>query len=106
MDNKSALRFKKRKPLFFLFFLVMVFGMTALVMFLWNAILPAVLGVKIISYWQAMGILALSRILFGSFGFGGRRMRSFNSNMYKEKLMNMTEAEKEQFKNEWDRRCC
>lgn len=41
-----------------------------LVMWLWNAILPDVLGVRSINYWQAIGILALSRILFG--GFGGK----------------------------------
>ncbi len=34
-----------------------------LVMSLWNALLPAILGVKAIGFWQALGILVLSRIL-------------------------------------------
>ena len=41
------------------------------VMLLWNAILPAVLGVAALTYWQAIGILALSRLLFGGFHRGG-----------------------------------
>jgi len=39
------------------------------VMTLWNALLPAILGVKAIGFWQALGILVLSRILFGGLGF-------------------------------------
>ena len=48
---------------------VLVFGF--IVMSLWNAILPAVIGVKTITFLQALGILLLSKILFGGFG-GGR----------------------------------
>ena len=45
-------------------------------MWLWNAILPPLLGVKMLtSFWQALGLLVLSRILFGSFSKGGSRYR-------------------------------
>lgn len=50
---------------------ILAFGMV--VMGLWNAIMPAVLGVKTISFRQALGIFLLSKILFG--GFGGGRQR-------------------------------
>ena len=40
-------------------------------MALWNAILPEVVDAKPLSYWQALGLLLLSRILFGGFRFGG-----------------------------------
>ncbi|MEO6284924.1 MAG: hypothetical protein ABIN80_15420 [Dyadobacter sp.] len=40
----------------------------AIVRFLWNAILPALLNVNTISYWQAVGLLVLCRVLFGNFG--------------------------------------
>ena len=41
------------------------------VMSLWNAVLvPAVAGVSAIGFWQALGLFALAKILFG--GFGGR----------------------------------
>jgi hypothetical protein len=47
---------------------IFVFG--SVVMLLWNGLLPAIFGVKAITFWQAIGILVLSKLLFG--GFGGR----------------------------------
>ena len=45
------------------------------VMLLWNAIVPGVFaGVRTLDYRQALGILVLSRILFGGFR-SGRGMR-------------------------------
>ena len=43
---------------------------------LWNALMPAIFGLGTITFWQALGLLVLSRLLFG-FGFGrpGRYMR-------------------------------
>ena len=43
-----------------------VFGL--LVMSLWNWLMPELFGVRSITFWQAWGVLILSRILFGSFG--------------------------------------
>jgi hypothetical protein len=43
---------------------------------LWNWLLPPLFGWRQITFWQALGILALCRILFG--GFGGHR--SYRSN--------------------------
>ncbi len=43
------------------------------VLHLWNWLLPALFGWREISFWQAIGLLALCRILFGGFGFGGGR---------------------------------
>ncbi len=37
------------------------------VMLLWNALLPAIFGVKAITFLQAAGLLILSKILFGGF---------------------------------------
>jgi hypothetical protein len=42
-----------------------------IVRFLWNALLPPLFGFPQITFWQALGVLALSRILFGGFGLGG-----------------------------------
>jgi hypothetical protein len=71
-----------------------LFGITAVVMLLWNAILPALLGVKLIGYWQAMGLLILSRILFGSFGSGsGHKRRPRNGAMLKEKFRQWQEED-------------
>ena len=84
---------------------ILVFGWV--VMSLWNAILPAVLGVKAISFIQALGILLLSKILFGGFGRGGafaRRRHEWRQQM-QEKWTTMTPEEREKFKAEWKNRC-
>ncbi len=39
---------------------------------LWNGVLTDVLGVKVITYWQALGLLVLAKILFGGFPGKGR----------------------------------
>ena len=38
------------------------------VMRLWNWLTPAVFGWHVITFWQALGLLLLSRILFGGLG--------------------------------------
>lgn len=39
-----------------------------LVQQLWNWLLPSLFGLRRISFWQALGLLALCRILFGASG--------------------------------------
>ena len=47
------------------------------VTYLWNWLMPGLFGWHTISFWQALGLLVLSRIFFGGFrgrgGFGRRR---------------------------------
>ncbi len=100
--------FKQRmRPFRFLFFIVVpplaIFLFGTLVMYLWNALLPALFHLPIISFWQAIGLFALSRILFGGFGSGGggrNKHRGFSKD-WKEKCMNMTEEEKLEMKEKW-----
>src|SRR3954465_5721657 len=40
---------------------------------LWNWLLPPLFGWRQITFWQAIGLLALSRILFGGLGMHGGR---------------------------------
>lgn len=85
---------------------VLVFG--GVVMWLWNAILPEVLGVKAITFVQALGILLLSKILFGGFHRKHewkRKMQDKWNTRMEEKLSNMTPEEREKFKAEWKNRC-
>jgi Ca2+/H+ antiporter, TMEM165/GDT1 family len=102
-------RFWFKKGLMFLaFFIAAILLFGAIVMELWNAILPAVLGIKAITFIQALGILLLSKILFGGFGrrggwHGGRHQQWGNS--MREKWGNMTPDEREKFKAEWKNRC-
>ena len=39
-----------------------------IVRLLWNWLLPPLFGWRQITFWQALGLLALCRILFGGFG--------------------------------------
>jgi len=53
--------------------LVGVTALTVIVMALWNWLVPPVIGWKTIDFWQALGLLVLTRILFGfRAGFGYR----------------------------------
>jgi hypothetical protein len=54
-----------------------VFGIV--VKLLWNALMPAIFGLGTITYWQAVGIVVLARLVFGSFGehHGHRKHRGY-----------------------------
>jgi len=68
------------------------------VMGVWNAVLPAVTGLHAISFMQALGLLVLSRILFG--GLRGWRRRGGN---WRERIHarweQMTPEEREKFRD-------
>jgi hypothetical protein len=63
-------RMWKILPLLALGFVAVVFLGGEIVKLLWNWLLPPIFGWPAITFWQALGLLALCRILFG--GFGGR----------------------------------
>ena len=39
-----------------------------IVMLLWNWLMPSIFGLAVISFWQAVGLFLLTRILFSGFG--------------------------------------
>jgi hypothetical protein len=91
----------KKAPLFILIGTAGLFAVSGIVMLLWNGILPIVLHVSTITFFQAMGILVLSKILFGS--FKGRRnggTHHWKMRMW-HKWAAMTQEEKEKFKEQW-----
>ena len=45
------------------------------VQWLWNWLLPDIFGLRAVTFWEALGLLALCRILFGSFGRSGGHQR-------------------------------
>ena len=51
------------------------------VMLLWNWLAPTLFGLRLITFWQAIGLLALCRILFGGFGLGGGGNRNSRRRM-------------------------
>ena len=50
------------------------------VQLLWNWLLPPLFGWKELTFWQALGMLALCRILFGGVGGRGRRGKWHSDN--------------------------
>jgi hypothetical protein len=73
------------------------------VMSLWNWLMPALFGSRVITFWQALGVLVLSRILFGRFGGPGRRMHWRNRMM--ERWNQMTPEERDKFMEGMKGRC-
>lgn len=51
---------------------VAILAVTALfslcVMLLWNWLLPSIFGLPLITFWQSLGLLLLSKLFFGGFG--------------------------------------
>ena len=75
------------------------------VMRLWNWLMPALFGWHLISFWQAVGVLVLSKILFGGFRGGpGRHMGGWRHRM-KERWEHMTPEEREKFREGMRGRC-
>lgn len=71
---------KGKKFLGVLIFIAVFAAAIAIVMLLWNALIPSIIGWSAINYWQAAGLMILSRLLLGGFGrFGkfGRRGHPF-----------------------------
>jgi hypothetical protein len=114
-------RFWIRRGLRFLGFIILAGGLAGLaVMTLWNALLPAIIGVSTINFGQALGLLILSRLLFGgargfgSYRYGFRRggpgwRGGYGRHEWKQKMaerwQQMTPEQREQMKQQWRERC-
>ena len=65
------------------------------VMYLWNWLLPPLFGWRMLTFWQALGLLALCRILFGGLGrHGGPGQRRH----WGGRCRKMTPEEREKFR--------
>lgn len=98
-------KFHRYRMFFPVIFFAVFFAITYVVMLLWNAILPSVTGAGSLTYWQAAGILILSKILFGFPGWGKNHHHSSFRGGFRDKWMHMPEEEKEKFREEWKKRC-
>jgi hypothetical protein len=67
------------------------------VMSLWNAVLPSVTSLHVITFWQALGLLVLSRILFGGLRGRGRHNWHWRGRM-QARWQQMTPEERERFR--------
>jgi hypothetical protein len=74
------------------------------VMQLWNWLIPALFTVHAITFWQALGILVLSKILFGGFRGGPHRHSHWRGRM-RRRWEAMTPEEREKFRATMGGRC-
>lgn len=81
---------------------IVIAGFGSAVLYLWNWLMPAIFGLPAITFWQALGLLGLSWLLFGGprgfFGPHGRRGARH--------LRHMSPEERERFRAGMRRRWC
>ena len=81
---------------------------------LWNWLTPSIFGWRQITFWQAIGLLALCRILFGGFGIHRgsgshspirHRMADRMADRVAERWQRMTPEERDRFRQRVRERC-
>ena len=84
----------------------------AIVQLLWNWLLPPLFGWREVGFWQAVGLLALCRILFGGFGGRGgsrgivrRRIMDRVADRVDDRWEHMTPEERDRFRQRMRERC-
>jgi hypothetical protein len=87
--------------------ILLAFVVGFVVMSLWNWLMPALFGWKTLTFWQAVGLLILSRFLLGGFrGYrGGRGRHAYWRHRMMERWEQMTPEEREKFRAGFGRHC-
>lgn len=91
-----------------LFAIIAVAAMAAVVMWLWNWLIPVLFHGPEIDYLQSLGLMLLSRILFRGFIGGPKGMchgGNHGGEQWKSKWSNLTPEEKEKMRDLWKKRC-
>lgn len=83
MEKHIELKVKGKAEKFFHGFFKVLFMIIAVIFFLllfgygfmllWNWLMPDVFGLPILSYWKAVGILVMAKLLFGNFEGKGHK---------------------------------
>ncbi len=102
--------FRVIKGVIFVALAVIVFGYVA--MHLWNWLVPSLFHGPVIDFYEAIGLIILSKLFFGGFHGGrccGRGGWQHRKQSWKEKMetwtANMTPEEKEKFREQMKARC-
>jgi len=78
------------------------------IMQLWNWLMPVIFHLGVITFWQALGLFILCKLLFG-FGKGGHRGfgggAPWMRHKMEERFRNMTPEEREKFKQKFREHC-
>ena len=88
-----------------------------IVKLLWNWLTPPLFGLPVLTFWQALAMLAICRILFGGFGMhggGGPRVHRYRvvdritdrmADRFTERWQSMTPDQRERFRQRVRERC-
>ena len=75
------------------------------VMLLWNSLVPELFRGPPLQYWQALGLLLLSRILFGGLRGRSGRHGHWRQRMWRERWESMTPEERARLREQFQGRC-
>ncbi|MDR2292913.1 MAG: hypothetical protein LBE11_05500 [Prevotellaceae bacterium] len=90
---------KKRILRHILLGLAVVVAFGIIMMLLWNWLMPSIFNLNGINFWQALGLLAFARILFGGMigkHWQARRCRHHH-NLFRNKFIKMSAEERKDF---------
>lgn len=97
-----------KKAVKFVFFAVLfMVAAVLLTQLLWNWLVPSLFHGPVIGYGQTLGLLVLSRILFGGFGRGGgwaQKRRQWHQHL-ESKVAHLSPEEREKFRQQMQNRC-
>ena len=98
-----------KKAVKFVFFAALFVAIaTFATMSLWNWLMPMIFHLPLLTFWQTLGLLVLSRILTGGFGRGGQggwaRGRAWKRQM-QQRMEAFSPAEREKFRQQMRSRC-
>jgi Ca2+/H+ antiporter, TMEM165/GDT1 family len=95
-------------PAFIILGAVILFLIGSVTMLLWNELLPKIFNVSVITFWQALGLILLSKILFSGAhpSFKDHRFKNRDHDYwhkrFDDRLNSMSAEEKEKFKARWE----
>jgi hypothetical protein len=95
-----------------IYFLLIIVGGLAVfgfgIMYLWNWLLPPLFHLPVINFWQAVGLLVLSRLLFGGLGRAHAMMHGHGGFDFRQRMMErwaqMSPEDREKFMKQMNRR--
>jgi len=93
---------------FIVFVTLAIAGFGLFVMSLWNALIPAIFqGGPVITFWQAIGLLVLTRLLFSGFRPWGsyRQHHKHWRKRWEAKMASLTPEEWEKLRQTYEKRC-
>ena len=102
---------RKKAGYFFMiagFVIVVAAIVTTIFMFLWNWLIPTLFSGPVLTYWQALGLLVLAKIIFGIASHSKKWKGHYHHSHghWKSKCAEMTPEQKQKMKNMFMQRWC